>query len=55
MEESQVSFLEGTQNFIKQSANLPAEQRVKQFEDLKKKTKTITMMIIIFLKSILNV
>ncbi|MCW7469929.1 lipase secretion chaperone [Leptospira kanakyensis] len=38
MEESQVSFLEGTQNFIKQSANLPAEQRVKQFEDLKKKT-----------------
>ncbi|TGK82569.1 lipase [Leptospira noumeaensis] len=38
MEESQVSFLEGSQNFIKQSANLPAEQRVKQFEDLKKKT-----------------
>ncbi|WP_244279643.1 lipase chaperone [Leptospira brenneri] len=38
MEESQVSFLEGTQNFIKQSANLPAEQRVKQFEDLKRKT-----------------
>lgn len=38
MEESQVSFLEGTQNFIKQTANLPTEQRVKQFEDLKKKT-----------------
>lgn len=38
MEESQVSFLEGSQNFIKQSANLPTEQRVKQFEDLKKKT-----------------
>ncbi|MCT8333432.1 lipase [Leptospira sp. 85282-16] len=38
MEESQVSFLEGTQNFIKQSANLPAEQRVKQYEDLKRKT-----------------
>lgn len=38
MEESQVSFLEGSQNFIKQSVNLPTEQRVKQFEDLKKKT-----------------
>ncbi|TGM01374.1 lipase secretion chaperone [Leptospira jelokensis] len=38
MEESQVSFLEGTTHFIKQTANLPAEQRVKQFEDFKKKT-----------------
>lgn len=38
MEEAQVSFLEGTNNFIKQTTNLPAEQRVKQFEEFKKKT-----------------
>lgn len=30
--------MEGTNHFLKQTANLPAEQRVKQFEDFKKKT-----------------
>ncbi|MCW7508061.1 lipase secretion chaperone [Leptospira levettii] len=38
MEESQVSFLEGSNHFIKQSANLPADLRVKQYEEFKKKT-----------------
>ncbi|TGL56052.1 lipase [Leptospira kemamanensis] len=38
MEEAQVSFLEGTNNFLKQTTNVPAEQRVKQFEEFKKKT-----------------
>ncbi|XDD47207.1 lipase secretion chaperone [Leptospira sp. WS39.C2] len=38
MEEAQVSFLEGTNNFLKQTNNVPTEQRVKQFEDFKKRT-----------------
>lgn len=38
MEEAQVSFLEGTNNFLKQTTSVPAELRVKQFEEFKKKT-----------------
>ncbi|MDF3820599.1 lipase secretion chaperone [Leptospira sp. 96542] len=38
MEESQVSFLEGSQNIIKETSNLSGDERVKKYQDFKQKT-----------------
>jgi|JI10StandDraft_1071094.scaffolds.fasta_scaffold384703_1 hypothetical protein len=38
MEESQVKFMEGSQNFINSTKNLNPDERVKKFEELRKKT-----------------
>ncbi|WP_411821723.1 lipase secretion chaperone [Leptospira sp. 'Mane'] len=38
MEESQVQFMEGSRNFIVSSKNMSPEDRVRKYQDLKKKT-----------------
>jgi len=38
MEEAQVNFMEGSQNFIQATKNMNPDERVKKFEELRKKT-----------------
>ncbi|WCL48593.1 lipase secretion chaperone [Leptospira sp. GIMC2001] len=38
MEEAQVNFMEGAQNFIQSSKNMRPDERVKKYEELRKKT-----------------